>query len=504
MTDSRSASSLARCVAILGTGSDVGKSVITTALCRVLAQQGIRVAPFKSQNMSNNSGVTPEGLEMGRAQIVQAEAAGIAPQVEMNPILLKPTSEVGAQVVLNGRVWANQSARDYHDRKAALWGSACEALERLREQFEVVVLEGAGSCAEVNLMDNDIVNLRMAAAAQAPVILVGDIHRGGVFAQLVGSLACLPQAQQDQVAGFMVNRFRGDLSLFDAGVDWIEAHTGKPVFGVLPWFSNFTIESEDSVVIETPRSVAPHEIRQPAIAVVRLPHIANFTDMDTLSAIPDLGVHYLEKVQSLEGFTAVILPGSKNTRFDLDWLHTTGWTDQLQTFARNDGHILGICGGYQMLGARVSDPQGLEGRPGDTPGLGLLPLTTVLKAPKTTTRTDFRWESREIEGGGYEIHMGQTELGGGRPWFRRTAQNGAPQDAPEGCVSDDGHIRGSYIHGLLDSAEILGGWLAAIGLGQLTVPTGIGWRAKEKAYDQLADHFRAHMRMDRILGLLGL
>ncbi len=502
MTSSPPAPPLARCIAVLGTGSDVGKSVITTALCRVLARQGVKVAPFKAQNMSNNSGVTPEGLEMGRAQIVQAEAAGIAPHVDMNPILLKPTSEVGAQVVLNGRVWANQSARDYHDRKTTLWQSACDALRRLRRRYEVVVLEGAGSCAEVNLMDSDIVNLPMAAEAEAPAIVVGDIHRGGVFAQLVGTLACLPEERQAQVAGFIVNRFRGDLRLFDAGVDWIEKRTHRPVFGVLPWFSDFSIESEDAVVIESPRSVSPGRIRGPAIAVLRLPHIANFTDMGILSEVRGMAVHYLEQVQPLRGFKAVIIPGSKNTRHDLNWLHTTGWTARLQAYARGGGHILGICGGYQMLGQRVEDPDGLEGRPGGTPGLNLLPLTTVLRAPKTTTRTAFTWQRRRIAGAGYEIHMGQTEISGGRPWFQRTRQNGAAVDSPEGCVSDNGRIRGSYLHGLLDSAEILGGWLAVIGLAHLEMPTEVGRGAKQKAYDRLADHFTAHIQMDRITALL--
>jgi adenosylcobyric acid synthase len=502
MTTSKSSSALARCIAVLGTGSDVGKSVITTALCRVLTRQGLRVAPFKAQNMSNNSGVTPDGLEMGRAQIVQAEAAGIVPDVDMNPILLKPTSDTGAQVVLNGRVWADQSARDYHQRKSVLWQSACEALRRLRRRYDLVVLEGAGSCAEVNLMASDIVNLRMAAEADAPAIVVGDIHRGGVFAQLVGTLACLPVDQRAQIGGFIVNRFRGDLSLFADGVHWIEARTGRPVFGVLPWLSDIDIENEDSVVIEAPQVVKSDQLRGPAVAVLRLPHIANFTDLDALASVPGLGVHYLEKVQSLTGFAAVILPGSKHTRHDLDWLHTTGWAAQLKDYARTGGHVLGICGGYQMLGQGVADPHGVEGRPGHTPGLGLLPLTTVLKAPKTTTRTAFRWQDRSLSGSGYEIHMGQTELTGGHPWFRRTAQNGAPVDSPEGCVSDDGRIRGSYLHGLLDSTEILGGWLAAIDLAKLAVPEGIGRQAKEKAYDRLADHFCAHMRMDRILALL--
>jgi adenosylcobyric acid synthase len=262
------------------------------------------------------------------------------------------------------------------------------------------------------------------------------------------------------------------------------------------------IESEDSVVIEGPESVKLETLKGPAIAVLRLPHIANFTDLDTLASVPGLDIYYLERVQSLAGFAAVILPGSKHTRHDLEWLHTTGWTAQIKAYASAGGHVLGICGGYQMLGREVADPHGVEGRPGHTAALSLLPLTTVLKAPKTTTRTTFRWQTRRLSGSGYEIHMGTTERTGGRIWFQRTAQNGAPVDSPEGCVSDDGRIRGSYLHGLLDSPEILGGWLAAIGLETLVVPKGIGWRAKEKAYDRLADHFRAHMDMDRILALL--
>ena len=401
----------APCIAVFGTGSDVGKSVVVTALCRAILRRGIRVAPFKAQNMSNNSGVTPEGLEMGRAQIVQAEAARIAPQVDMNPVLLKPTSDLGSQVVVLGRVEGNSLAADYHRRKERLFGTAAAALARLRRAHELVVLEGAGSCAEVNLMAGDFVNLRMAEQAAAPVVLVADIHRGGVFAQIVGTLACLEPRQRDMIRGFIVNRFRGDLTLFADGVRWIEARTGRPVFGVLPWFTDIRIESEDSVAIENPPRVAGAAAAgDAAIAVVRLPHISNFTDVEPLQAVAGLRVHFLERPQDLRGFRAVILPGSKNTRHDLEWLQTSGWADAVRAHHRDGGHILGVCGGYQMLGARVHDPDGHEGRPGSSEGLGLLPVETVLQAPKTTTLTRFRWDG--ADGCGYEIHMGRTTRAG--------------------------------------------------------------------------------------------
>ena len=276
--------SKAPCIAAFGTGSDVGKSVVATALNRFFLNRGISVAPYKAQNMSNNSGVTPEGLEMGRAQIVQAEAARIPPHVDMNPILLKPTTDVGCQVVLMGEAVANQTASEYHTRKEHLFDAACRSLDRLRDQYDLVVMEGAGSCAEVNLMAHDIVNFRMAEYADAPVILIADIHRGGVFAQLVGTLECLPPERRDRIAGFIVNRFRGDIRLFDDGVKWIEAKTGKPVFGVLPWYTHITIEAEDSVVIESQPAVFRGKGEKPAVAVIRIPHISNFTDFDPLSA----------------------------------------------------------------------------------------------------------------------------------------------------------------------------------------------------------------------------
>lgn len=490
----------APCLAIFGTGSDVGKSVITTALCRFFAKLGFRVAPFKAQNMSNNSGVTPEGLEMGRAQIVQAEAAGIPPHVDMNPILLKPTGEKGAQIVLMGKVLEDSTAGEYHQKREYLFSRTCEALDRLRERYELVVIEGAGSCAEVNLMETDIVNLRTAEHADAPVILAGDIHRGGIFAQLIGTLACLPPSQGARIAGFIINRFRGDITLFEDGIRWIEETSQKQVFGVLPWYSHFTIEAEDSVVIENPIQVYPGRNENPAVAVIRLPHISNFTDFDPLTAVDGLDVFFIEKPQMISGFQAVILPGSKNTRFDLNWLLEKGWFEKLRSYALEGGHILGICGGFQIMGRWIHDPQGLEGTPGSSEGLGLLPVETVLKAPKTTTLTTFAWQN--IEGTGYEIHMGQSKREGESEFCNVISRNGVACDDGDGCISAEARMIGTYIHGLFDTPRITKQWLGTIGLGDLSVPSTYGPKAREEDYDQLAAHFERYIDTDKIVQLI--
>jgi len=491
----------APCLAAFGTGSDVGKSIIATALCRFFLNKGMSVAPYKAQNMSNNSGVTPEGLEMGRAQIVQAEASRVPPHVDMNPILLKPTTDVGCQVVLQGQTIANNTAMEYHEKKEKLFSTACESLDRLREQYDLVVMEGAGSCAEVNLMAHDIVNFRIAEYADAPVILIADIHRGGVFAQLVGTLECLPQNQKDRIAGFIINRFRGDIRLFEDGVKWIEQKTGKQVFGVLPWYNHIKIEAEDSVVIESPPAISPGKFDKPSIAVIRIPHISNFTDFDPLSAIEGINLCFIEQVQDVSAFAAVILPGSKNTRFDLDWLKRVRWDKQLRNYADKGGYILGICGGYQLMGEQVHDPYGLEGEPGTTKGLGLIPVETTLKAPKTTTRSKFTWKG--IEGTGYEIHMGLTERLGGNPMLNVLEQNGKPpQNNLDGCISENGRIMATYMHGLFDTPGITRLWLDCIGLGHIKTPGISGLASRDREYDLLAQHFEKHMNTDAILNLI--
>lgn len=489
----------APCIAILGTGSDVGKSVVATALCRLFANRGVRVAPFKAQNMSNNSGVTPEGLEMGRAQIVQAEAAKIPPHVDMNPVLLKPTAEIGSQIVLAGVAIENSTASAYHQKNDRLFNEACDALDRLRQEYELIILEGAGSCAEVNLMPHDIVNIRMADYAQAPILLVADIDRGGVFAQIIGTLECLEQNQRAQIAGFIINRFRGDIDLFQDGVRWIEAKTQKQVLGVLPWYKNIQIEPEDSVVIESPQKVNVQNNQTPAVAVIRLPHISNFTDFDPLLAIDNLEVYFLEKVQTLAALKAVILPGSKNTRFDLSWIRSSGWAQALSDYLNSGGHVLGICGGYQMMGMAVQDPTGLEGRPGSSEGLGLLPIETILKAPKTTTLTKFSWNGQK--GAGYEIHMGQTIRAGGSPLLHIMERNQRPCNDQEGCVSDDLRIIGTYIHGLFDNPTILKSWLNHIGLNGIDVSNIGSIEVHNRQYDLLADHFKKNIDVESIAKL---
>ena len=496
-----------KCLAVFGTGSDVGKSIVSTALCRIFLKHGIRVAPYKAQNMSNNSGVTLDGLEMGRAQIVQAEASGLPPHVDMNPILLKPTSDTGAQVVLLGNAIEDSSAAEYHSRKNKFFAKACSALDRLRKKYELIVIEGAGSCAEVNLMPNDIVNMRMAEYAESPVILVADIHKGGVFAQIVGTLECLSEKQREMIAGFIINRFRGDITLFSDGIKWIEKKTGKKVFGVLPWYDHIRIEAEDSVVIENVKKVMPKkdcqkDVSQNKIAVIRLPHISNFTDFDPLLSLNGVELFFVEKVQELSIFKAVILPGSKNTQFDLKWLHSTGWAKKLKNYANQSGHILGICGGYQMMGRYVHDPDGIEGEPGTTEGLSLLPVETILKAPKTTTLSCFSWKG--ITGTGYEIHMGITDRLAGEFLFKISKQNGIKCSKEDGCSMDGSRLIGTYMHGLFDSPSITGLWLESIGLENIKVAQAHGLAVRDKEYDLLAAHFEKHINIKEIKELLTL
>ncbi len=490
----------AQCISVLGTGSDVGKSVVVAGLCRFFHSRGVRVLPFKAQNMSNNSGVTPEGLEMGRAQIVQAEAARTVPHVDMNPILLKPTSDIGSQMVLLGKVAADTSAREYHTMKSRLFDTATHALERLRDTCDLVIMEGAGSCAEVNLMNSDIVNFPMAEYARAPVVLVADIHRGGVFAQIVGSLEIIPRQWRDRVAGFIINRFRGDSSLFNEGSRWIAEKTGKPVFGVLPWYTHFNIQDEDSVAIESPVRILPDKRNFPAVGVIRIPHISNFTDFDPLMDIQGLNLYFIEQPQALTPFAAVIIPGSKNTRHDLQWLHDSGWSSRLKAFAREGGYLLGICGGYQMMGRAVHDPHGTEGRPGMTSGLDLLPVETVLKAPKTTTLTTFTWEG--IDGTGYEIHMGQTRRHAGRALLDVAGRNQVECRDEDGCMAAEGRILGTYMHGFFDTPDITRKWLDLVGLGGFAVGRETGFTARDRAYDALAAHMCKHLDMEAIAGLL--
>ncbi len=482
-------------IAVLGTGSDVGKSILGAAICRSLVDNGERVAPFKSQNMSNNSGITPEGLEMGRAQIVQAEACKITPHVNMNPILLKPTGEKQSQVILNGVVHENQTAMDYHKNKGFYLKKACQAFDTLTKSYDRIILEGAGSCAEVNLMANDIVNFAMADYANADVILAADIHRGGVFGQIVGTLECLPQKYRDMVKGVIINRFRGDIALFEDGAEWIENRTGKKVFGVLPWYTHFKIDAEDSVEIEKCNDFKNFNTNEPAIGIIRLPHIANFTDFHALSNIKEIQTVFFDKPDHLSKFNAVIIPGSKNTREDLFWLQKK-FKDKLSVYHKRNGHILGICGGYQMLGEIVNDPDGLEGKPGKTDALGLLPVQTTLKAPKTTTLSDFLWD--DAIGKGYEIHMGFTTLKKGCALLGITARNGSTCNGTDGCLSADKRILGTYIHGFFDSSKIVSKWLELIGISLKSTIDDMH-TIKENDYGLLKEHFETHIDISSLV-----
>ncbi|MFO7989373.1 MAG: cobyric acid synthase [Desulfotignum sp.] len=483
-------------IAVLGTGSDVGKSIIAAGICRYLKDNGQRVAPFKAQNMSNNSGITPEGLEIGRAQIVQAEAARIAPHVHMNPILLKPFGDKQSQVVLNGRVHGNHTAMDYHTCKTFYFEKACQAFDALAAEYDRIVLEGAGSCAEVNLMDTDIVNFPMAEYANADVILTADIHRGGVFAQVVGTLACLPPRFRDRVKGIIINRFRGDIDLFKDGVTWIEQNTGKPVLGVLPWYSHFKIDAEDSVEIEKTHHFNELNKNLPAVAIVRLPHIANFTDFHALTRLSGLQTVFIDSPEHLRRFAAIIIPGSKNTRKDLAWVMDR-FENALTSYVQTGGHILGICGGYQMLGQWVEDPEGLEGDPGQTRGLGLLPVQTVLQSPKTTTLSEFTWE--QAYGRGYEIHMGTTRLSGGNPFVRIVSRNGIAVQETDGCVAKDGHVAGTYVHGFFDFNAIIKNWFSLIGLDLQTDFSVDAAIEKDRDYDRLKNHMETYLNLETLI-----
>jgi len=481
-------------IAILGTGSDVGKSIIGAALCRFLVDKGEKVAPFKSQNMSNNSGITPEGLEMGRAQIVQAEACRIAPHVNMNPILLKPTGEKQSQVVLNGVVHGNHTAMGYHQNKSFYQQKANKAFDRLSQKYDRIILEGAGSCAEVNLMANDIVNFAMAKYANADVILTADIHRGGVFGQIVGTLACLPDEYKDMVKGFIINRFRGDIALFKDGVEWIEQKTGKKVFGVLPWYSHFKIDAEDSVEIEECNDFKQFDKNKPAIGVIRLPHIANFTDFHALSKVEALQTIFIDTPEHLDMFDAVIIPGSKNTREDLSWI-LSNFGKPLKAYHTSGKHILGICGGYQMLGEYVDDPEGLEGAAGRTNALKLLNIQTILKSPKTTTLSDFSWNGST--GTGYEIHMGETRIGKADKFLNIRSRNGVPCNDHDGCISEDRRISGTYLHGFFDTPSVLFKWLNQIGI-QIE-PRKKDLLGKDHDYELLKEHFEKNIDLATLI-----
>ena len=490
-----------------GTASSVGKSLLTAALCRILAREGVRVAPFKAQNMSNNSYVTADGRELGRAQAVQAEAAGIEPLAEMNPILLKPEADHRSQVVVLGRPRGVLHGRDFLRRKRELWPVVVESLARLRARFDVVLIEGAGSPAEINLRAGDIVNMRVARHAEAPVLLVGDIDRGGVFAHLVGTLELLEPDERALVRGLVINKFRGSPELLAPGVEWLERRTGLTVAGVVPWLDGVGVADEDAVALEYGRGCADGAID---VAVIQLPRIANFDDMDALAAEADVRLRFVSRPEAFGSPDLVVLPGTKSTIADLAWLRETGLAVEVQRHAAAGGAVIGICGGYQMLGERVLDPGRVESAEGEAEGLGLLPAVTVFEPVKATHRVRAVLGQSALFPGaagaaitGYEIHMGQSRSEA--PALRIRSRSGRPCDDPDGAVSADGRIVGSYLHGLFDNdllrASLLDGLAQSRGLkrGKGSQP----W-SRAAAYDRLADHVAAALDLGLVRGLLKL
>ena len=470
---------------IQGTGSNVGKSVLVAGLCRAARLRGLSVAPFKPQNMSNNAAVTSDGGEIGRAQALQALACGLAPHTDMNPVLLKPETEVGAQVVVQGRRVATVKARDYAGMKPALMAPVLESFGRLKAAHDLVLVEGAGSPAEVNLRAGDIANMGFAQAAGVPVVLAGDIDRGGVIAQIVGTQAVLDAEDAVRVKGFLINKFRGDPSLFDDGYRLIEAHTGWRGFGVLPWFADAVrLPAEDALDLRSGGSGAFH------VVCLAFSRIANFDDLDPLAAEPGVRLTMLRSGAALPGDAdLVILPGSKSTRGDLAYLRAQGWDVDLAAHVRRGGRVLGICGGFQMMGRVVRDPDGIEGPAGETEGLGLLDVETVMTPDKRLTETDAVHAGTGVAFRGYEIHIGATEgPDRARPFAHVDGR-------PEGAVSADGRIAGSYLHGMFRDDDFRRAWLAAEGARSSDFAYG---ETVERTLDALAAHLEAHLDLDAL------
>ncbi|MCE7519094.1 cobyric acid synthase [Vreelandella titanicae] len=475
---------------IQGTTSDAGKSTVVAALCRALARRGVSVAPFKPQNMALNSAVTEDGGEIGRSTALQAQACYLAPHSDMNPVLLKPETDRGAQVILRGKVHGHMDALDYHAYKRTAKESVMAAWQALENRFDVIIAEGAGSPAEINLREGDIANMGFAEAADCPVILVGDIDRGGVFAQLVGTLALLSESEQARTKGFIINRFRGDIALLKPGLEWLEERTGKTVFGTLPYLQGLLLDAEDSIGL-THAEKASQTLN---VIVPALPRISNHTDFDPLRLHPQVSLTFVGPDQPIPAADVVILPGSKSTASDLAWLKQQGWDNAIQRHLRYGGKVLGICGGFQMLGEWVDDPDGLEGKPVKVAGLGLLPLTTRMLAGKQLRNVRGVTVAEGVTVTGYEIHNGVSE---GQalnvPLFDIEGR-------PEGAVSEDGQIIGTYLHGLFDHPEACQALLKQLGLvnGEQS-----DYQAhRERELDRLADMLEAHIDIEAVIALI--
>ena len=505
--DEKGAAASAQALFVGGTGSDVGKSVLAAGLCRLLKRRGVDVAPFKAQNMALNSAVTPEGGEIGRAQALQAVACGLQPHTDMNPVLLKPNSATGSQVIVGGRPRGNMSVAEYHAFKTEAFAEVEAAYKRLAGKHQIVVMEGAGSIAEINLMAHDITNLRAAEMADAPVVLVADIDRGGVFASIVGTCELLPRAQRERLCGVIINRFRGDVSLLAPGIEAVERRTGVPVLGVVPWLE-LQLPEEDSVALaRKPKSAAGTGLK---LAVIRLPHLSNYSDFDPFEREADVELVYLEEPQPLDDFDLVLLPGSKTTLDDLAWLKARGWDTRLQGYVEKGGSLAGICGGYQMLGHTISDPHGVESSLEAAEGLGLLAVDSELLGDKQTHQVSYgvvaAAEDTGLQGTGqgYEIHMGTTRRHeGAAPLLELTRRDGSCLE--DGAIAADGKVWGCYVHGLFDDPALRSSLLDRLwsrrGMMRLPIQSP---PSLEGELEKLADHLEQHLDLARLFKLLGV
>jgi adenosylcobyric acid synthase len=497
----------AKSLMVMGTASDAGKSVVVTAMCRAFRRAGIRVAPFKAQNMSNNAAVCAGG-EIGRAQAAQAEACGLEPSIDMNPVLLKPESEMGCQVVIGGRPRFHMKALEHERYRAQAWPAIEASYARLARDFDLVVIEGAGGAAEINLRHRDLVNWTVAEMADAAVLIVGDIDKGGVFAALFGTVELLTPSERARVKGLIINKFRGDPRLLGDGLQMLEQRARVPVLGVLPYLADLRIPQEDGASLDgvKPRAGAQEVV----VAVLRFPRISNYTDFAPLEAEPGVAVHYLAGPAGAPAVDVLVLPGSKNTVADLRWLRDVGWEDYLADHRRRGGFTLGVCGGYQMLGQRIVDTGAIESRVPVTAGLGLLDVETHFESEKITVRL----KATHLESGagvsGYEIHAGRVIRGeGARAFLRVTEREGAAADALEGAWSADGRVAGTSVHGLFDSAAFRRGFInsvrAAKGLAPIAGSPGEDFKAvRERSYDRMADAVEEHLGLARLLALAGI
>ncbi len=500
---------MTKALAVLGTGSDVGKSLVTAGLGRIFRRSGVKVAPFKAQNMSLNSFVTVEGGEMGRAQVLQAQACGLRPHVDMNPILLKPEADRCSQVVVQGKVWGSREAGSYFDSQTELAHYVRQSYDRLAAQYELIVIEGAGSAAEINLRDRDIVNWPVVHMADAQVILVADIDRGGVFAQVIGTLDLLEPHERERVLGVVINKFRGDRRLFDDGVAMLEQRTGVPVLGVLPFVRELVLDQEDSVTIESGSTEAVFSADTVNVAVILLPRMSNFTDFNGLSAEADVALHYVKTPEDLVDADVIILPGSKQTIQDLHYVKDKGFGPALASHVQARREMVGVCGGFQMLGKRIDDPYGVEGG-GQTEGLHLLPVDTELHHDKRTAQVTANALLPGIADAetvrGYEIHVGLTARRQGDPCFRILDEAG---DREDGAVSSDGLVWGTYIHGVFDDPSFRRAWLNRVRVRKGLAPGAVAdsmevTRRLTSALDQWADHVARHLDMKTVCQALRL